>query len=107
MGNIRGFSRATGPSGWVERAGKRYSISGWEIVSLQTSSPDGRGWFRCTSDKFEGHSGEGVRVYLRNWDLHDQELDITLARQREGGAVWEFMASKPPSFEPGSRERVK
>ena len=92
MAVVRGFTRATGPSGWVERAGKRYSISGWEIVSLQSRGPDSRGWFRCTSHDFDARSGEGLRIHLRNWDLRDQELEITLARPREGGAVWEFQA---------------
>jgi hypothetical protein len=94
----RGFSRLTGPSGWFERDGKRFTLTGWELVGQKGALGRGHGWFRCQNNDFLGRAGQELELSLRDWDLRVRVVPVRLTRIRDAGGICEFVESAPSSI---------
>lgn len=88
------FRRDSGPSGWVDLAGGRIALDGWEVFEGDPESPHMcRGWFRCTADDFKASKGTALTLQLTRQDGPTRRLDGEIVRVKTTEPEWEFMAT--------------
>jgi hypothetical protein len=89
------LEREAGPSGWVEVAGQRHRIDGWELFEGDEASPHMcRGWFRHESDAFAATAGTSVQLELETDDGQSRPLTALLQKARTTAPEWEFRAER-------------
>jgi hypothetical protein len=87
--------RDSGPSGWVDRPGRRYELDGWGIFEAGLDSPRMcRGWFRCTADDFMAPTGAKLSLRLSHADGSARLLTVEITRVKATEPEWHFLANR-------------